>query len=428
MGRQEHLPVQRPAGRNWAGNLRYQAPQVNLPQNLAQLQQLVARSAQVRVVGSRHSFNEIADTPHTLISLDHLPHELRVDRETLSVRVNGALRYGTLAQELQAQGYALHNLASLPHISVAGAVATGTHGSGDRQGNLATAVRALSLVLADGSLKTVRRGDAQFPGMVVNLGALGVVSHLELQLQPDFAVRQQVVEDLEWEAVLADFTAVTSSAYSVSLFTDWRGTRIGQGWFKHRVAGPGGSVQPELYGGRLATLPRHPLPGIDGKICTTQLNQPGPWSRRLAHFRMDFTPSAGAELQSEYLIPREHAVAALDALRELTALISPLLLVSEIRTVAADELWLSGSYQRESVAVHFTWRPDQPAVMALLPVIEAALAPYNARPHWGKLFTVQGQQLRELYPRAGDFLDLAAQLDPAGKFSNQFLKRTLQGR
>jgi len=415
--------------RNWAGNYGYQAPRITHPASVAELQDLVAGAAKIRALGSRHSFNDIADTAGTLVVLDKLDAGISVDPQNMTVTVSGGTRYGTLAAELQRQGFALHNLASLPHISVAGAVATATHGSGDGNGNLATAVAALELVTADGTVVTARRGDAGFDGMVVGLGALGIVSRLTLDIEPSFDVAQSVFESLHWEQVLESFDALTSSAYSVSLFTDWSGTTVGQAWLKNRTDQAVLSAGlAEFFSGTPATRARHPLPGVSGSNCTQQLGVPGPWSDRLAHFRMEFTPSKGDELQSEYLIPREHAVDALRTMRSLSEMVTPLLLVGEIRTIAADELWLSPNYGRDGIGLHFTWRQEEPAVKAILPLLEAELAPFGARPHWGKLFDGDAAALAPLYPRFADFTALAGRLDPAGKFRNAFLDRTVFGR
>nr|WP_245413277.1 FAD-binding protein [Arthrobacter celericrescens] len=412
------------AERNWARNYGYQAPRIAHPENVAELQDLVAGAQHIRALGSRHSFNAIADTVGTLAVLDRFEPGISIDADAMTVTVSGGTRYGTLATELQRQGFALHNLASLPHISVAGAVATATHGSGDTNGNLATAVAGLRMVTADGGLLTARRGDPDFDGMVVGLGALGIVTGLTLDIEPGFEVSQNVFENLSWEQVLEDFDAVTASAYSVSLFTDWSGTTIGQAWLKRRSAEPAPTA---FFGGAPATEARHPLPGVSGSNCTQQLGVPGPWSERLAHFRMEFTPSQGDELQSEYFIPREHAVDALRTMRGLSDIVTRLLLVGEIRTMAADNLWLSPNYGRDGIGLHFTWRQDQPAVEAVLPLIEAELAPFAARPHWGKLFDAGAAAVAPLYPRFGDFIALAGRLDPEGKFRNGFLDRAVFG-
>jgi xylitol oxidase len=415
----------------WAGNLTYSAARVHEPRTVAEVQEVVATAGNVRALGTRHCFNDLADTPHDLVRLDGLDPEVVVDAQARTVTVSAGTRYGTLARAIHPQGWALHNLASLPHISVAGAVATATHGSGDRSQNLAAAVAALDLVTADGSLRHLRRGDADFPGAVVGLGALGVVVRVTLDVEPAYDVAQEVHEDLPWDAVLSQLDDVTGSADSVSLFTDWAGPAVRQVWRKTRLA-PGEAYErrADLLGARPAPGPLHPLPGIDPVNCTEQLGRPGPWHERLPHFRLEFTPSNGDELQSEYLLPRQHAVEAIERLRALAPVVAPLLQVSEIRTVAGDDLWLSSAYGGDRVGLHFTWQPRQAEVEAVLPRIEAALAPLGARPHWGKLFaSVAGPDgdPRALYPRLDDFRALVGRLDPQGKFRNPFVERHVLG-
>ncbi|MDN3904956.1 FAD-binding protein [Arthrobacter sp. YD2] len=411
---------------NWAGNYEYAARQIVVPASLAELQQTVAGARQVGVLGSRHSFNGIADSAGTLVSLEALPPGIDLDTDARTVTVGAAVRYGILAEHLQRRGFALHNLASLPHISVGGAIATATHGSGNGNGNLATAVVGLEIVTADGEVRTVRKGDSDFEGLVVGLGALGVVHRVTLRVEPAFNVRQDIFTGVAWDAVLADFDAAMSAAYSVSLFTDWTEGSIGQAWLKSRMDDARG-VPEVFYGGTPADRALHPVPGVAADHCTRQLGVPGPWSDRLAHFRLAFTPSNGDELQSEYLVGREHAVAAIQAVRALAPKITPLLLVSEVRSMAADRLWLSSNYHRDGIGLHFTWKPQQAAVEAVLPDIEAALAPSSARPHWGKLFTAGAAALAPLYPRFDDFKALAGRMDPEGKFRNPFLDRTVFG-
>ncbi|WP_026556356.1 FAD-binding protein [Arthrobacter sp. 35W] len=422
------MPVQqRTVESNWAGNHHYGAAGIHHPESEDELAALVAGSARVRALGSRHSFNAIADTAGTLVCLDRLPAAITIDEEALTATVGAGATYGTVATELAGRGFALHNLASLPHISVGGAIATATHGSGDGNGNLATAVVGLRFVDAAGRVRTVGRSTtADFPAYVVGVGALGIVTEVTLRIEPLFTVAQHVYLDLPWDQVLADLDSVTSAAYSVSLFTDWRGETVGQAWFKERVGGAGPAAWPaSLFGGTAAGQPMHPLPGVSAENCTEQRGVQGPWADRLAHFRMDYLPSNGDEIQSEYLVGRGHAVAAITAMRALSDTISPLLLVSEIRTIAADDLWLSGNYGRDGIGLHLTWKRDQGAVEAVLPAIEAALAPFAARPHWGKVFAAGAAELAPLYPKFADFKALAARLDPAGKFRNDFLDRTV---
>lgn len=408
---------------NWAGNHTYRAPRVLAPTTVEGLQEVVAGEDRVRALGTRHCFNDLADGPAALVSLEGLEPAITLDEDARTVTVTGGTRYGTLARYLHDAGWAVHNLASLPHISVAGAVATATHGSGDRSRNLSTAVAALDLVGPDGSLRHVARGDDDFAGSVVALGALGVAARVTLDVEPTFLVAQEVHVDLPWDAVLADLDAITSSADSVSLFTDWTGDAVQQVWCKTRVGADGYERRAELFGATPADGPRHPLPGIDPVNCTQQLGVPGPWHERLPHFRLEFTPSNGDELQSEYLVPRTHAVDALQAVRGLADVVAPLLQVSEVRTIAADDLWLSTAYGDDRVGLHFTWKPLQPQVEAVLPTLEAALRPFDARPHWGKLFADPGRDLARLYPRWDDFTALVARTDPDGKFRNDFVER-----
>jgi xylitol oxidase len=404
---------------NWAGNHEYAAAAVHSPSSVAELQELVGGAARIRPLGTRHSFTDVADTGGDLVSLLDLPAEIDVDSRRRAVRVSAGVRYGDLAAELQRGGWALATMASLPHISVAGAVATGTHGSGDRTGSLAAAVAGLELVAADGSVRTIGRGDADFAGHVVALGALGVTTQVILDVEPTYDVRQDLYTELSWDAALADLDALTSSAYSVSLFTDWRS--VGQVWLKSRDTEP----PPDLFGAAAATTTLHMLAGADTAAVTRQGGVPGPWNRRLPHFRMEFTPSRGEELQSEYLVPRSRAVEAIGRLRSLAPSFAGLLQVSEVRTIAADDLWLSGAYGEEAVGLHFTWVRDVPGVYGVLPAIEDALLPLGARPHWGKCFVATADLLRPAYPRFDDFRGLAAAADPTGKFRNAFLARHL---
>ncbi|MDQ4076458.1 MAG: FAD-binding protein [Chloroflexota bacterium] len=416
--------------RNWAGNYQYSAARVHYPETVEQVQELVTQRSKVKVLGTRHSFNGIADSTGDLISLERFDQAVALDRARSTVTIEAGVRYGQLCQHLQRAGYALHNLASLPHISVAGACATATHGSGDRHGNLATAVAAMEMVTADGTVVVLsREQDGElFQGAVVGLGGLGAVTKLTLDIVPAFDMRQDVYENLPLEQLEAHFDEILSSAYSVSLFTDWRSARFTQVWVKRRVAdGATSEVEPELFGAMLATSPLHPIAGLGAEHCTAQMGIRGPWHERLPHFRMDYTPSSGEELQSEYLVPRRHACAALRAIEGLGEQVAPLLQISEVRTIAADTLWMSPCYQQPSVGIHFTWKKDWPAVRKLLPLIEEQLAPLDARPHWGKLFTMPPARLSSLYEKLPDFQQLLRSYDPQGKFRNAFLDTYIYG-
>jgi xylitol oxidase len=388
--------------RNWAGNYAYRARVLHRPRGLDELREIVARAPRVHVIGSRHSFTGIGDADE-LVSLEDMPAGVEAGDGTVSV--GAALRYGDLAGELNARGLALHNLASLPHISVAGAVATATHGSGEGNGNLATAVAALELVTSEGDVVQTRRGDPDFAGMVVHLGALGAVTRVTLDVEPAYEVAQHVFVEVPWEAL----PGALGAAYSVSAFTRW--DAIDSLWVKRRLDEP----VPDLPG-RPAQTELHPIPGLDATGCTPQLGVPGPWSGRLPHFRLEFTPSHGEEIQSEYFVARERAAEAIAAMRAIGPDVREVLRVSELRTVAADELWLSPQHRRATLAIHFTWRRDQPAVERALREVEAALLPLGATPHWGKLFLTPPAP-----ERADDFRALARRLDPRGAFRNAWL-------
>ncbi|GAC1355657.1 MAG: alditol oxidase [Herpetosiphon sp.] len=415
---------------NWAGNYTYNAKQLHRPHSIEELRQLVASCSKLKVLGTRHSFNGIADTTEDLVSLEHFDGLFGIDHERGTVTVGAGIRYGDLGARLHAAGYALHNLASLPHISVAGACATGTHGSGDNNGNLATAVVATELVTADGDVAELSReqhGD-EFLGAVVGLGGLGVVTKLTLKIVPTFDMRQDVYENVPLQQIEDHFEAIVGGPYSVSLLTDWRSGSFNQMWLKRRVTGhTHWEAEAELFGATLATTQRHPIPGLSGENCTDQMGIHGPWHERLPHFRMDYTPSSGEELQTEYLVPRHNAVAAVHAIGKIREQVAPLLQISEMRTIAADDLWMSPCYKQACVGIHFTWFKNWRAVSELLPVIEEQLAPLGARPHWGKLFTMPPAAVQVLYKKLPEFQKLLAKWDPQGKFRNAFLDTYIYG-
>jgi xylitol oxidase len=403
---------------NWGGNYTYRANLVHRPSSLDELSEIVVRAERVRVLGTRHSFSDIADAPE-LITLDGLPDETTVDGATLTVPA--ALTYSQLADRLREEGLALRNLASLPHISVGGAIATATHGSGNRNGNLATQVAALELMTSRGEFTTLSRGDPDFDGVVVGLGSLGVVTRVTLDVEPTYEVRQWVFEHLSWDTLFEEFDAITAAADSVSVFTLWSDD-VDQIWLKSRT-----EIEGELLGVVAATVDRHPIPGADPVNATPQLGRAGLWSDRLPHFRSGFMPSTGDEIQSEYLVDRQHGPDAIEATLRLGDRIRPLLYIAEIRTIAADDLWLSPQYGRDTVAIHFTWKREQEAVEHALAEVERALAPFAPRPHWGKLFLADAAKIAPLYERLPDFVALLGRLDPRGAFRNAWLEQHLLG-
>ena len=413
---------------NWAGNLTYSTNSVFYPKTLSEVQSLVKKCNKLRPLGTRHCFNAIADSRNNLISSNNLNNILSLDTIANTVTVEGGIKYGELSPYLDKKGYALHNLASLPHISVAGSITTATHGSGVKNGNLSTQVRGLEIVIADGSVVQFSRkkdGD-NFDAVVVGLGALGVITQVTLAVQPTYQVRQQVFVKMPLEQLKEHFEEIVSAGYSVSLFTDWRSESINEVWIKD-------IVKPEIeyrglkefYGAKAADKDLHPIIELSAENCTPQMGKPGPWYERLPHFKMGFTPSSGKELQSEYFISKQHAVEAIMAIQKMGKQIGPHLFITEIRTIAADSYWMSPCRNQDSIAIHFTWKQEMEEVSKLLPLIEKELYPYQARPHWGKIFTMSPEVLESRYEKLADFNKLAAHYDPKGKFRNGFLESNL---
>lgn len=413
---------------NWAGNIRYGSARTHQPESMEQLQEIVAASHKVKVYGSRHSFNAITDTTGDHIALDKMEQRLSLDQPAGTVTVSGGITYGQLCAQLHAAGRAIHNMASLPHITVAGAVSTATHGSGDRNGTLSTAVSGLEIVRADGEIVQLskEKDGEEFLGAVVGLGALGIVTRITLETQPAFVMQQEVYENMPIAQSDAHFDEIFASAYSVSYFIDWQAERVNEVWLKRRL--PDGVAQtpaPTFYGAALASRHLHPIATMDAAPCTPQMGIPGPWHERLPHFLVDTVPASGDELQTEYFVAREHAVGAMTALASLRQELASVLKISEVRSMAGDDLWLSMAYGRDTVALHFSWNNDWAALQKLLPLVEERLAPFAPRPHWGKLSTLSGAEIQARFPKANDFRALAQRYDPQGKFRNGYLDTTI---
>jgi alditol oxidase len=419
--------------RNWAGNVSYGAARFHEPISVAHLQSVVAAGTEVRCIGTRHSFNTIADTDGDLVSLSAVPRVVDLDTRACTVTVDGGITYAELASHLHERGWALKNLASLPHISVAGACATGTHGSGVGNGNLATAVCAMQLVVASGDLVEISRHDDPelMDALTIGLGAFGIVTRLTLAIEPTFAVRQHVYERLPIATALEQFDEIMADGYSVSLFATWRQHHIEQLWRKERVAPDGGGDDDGTdegtarFGAAPATRDLHPIAALSAEPCTAQMGVAGPWHERLPHFRMGFVPSSGEELQSELFVARADAPEVMRALVAMGDVFAAVLMISEVRSVAADTLWLSPCHQRDCIAFHFTWIPSWPEVRPVLTRLEAALEPFAPRPHWGKLTTLDGRTIRSRVERLGAFEQLLAEWDPNRKFRNAHLDELL---
>jgi xylitol oxidase len=412
---------------NWAGNLTYSTGNVHYPKTVEEVQEVVKTCNKLRALGSRHSFNTIADSTANQLSLQNLNKVISLDKMANIVTVESGTRYGDFAPYLDENGYALANLASLPHITVAGACATGTHGSGVKNGNLSTSVAAIEFVNAEGDIVTLSKkkdGD-KFYGVIVHLGAIGIVTKVTLDIIPTFKMKQVVYLNMPMSELKNNFSDLESKGYSVSLFTDWKNKNINEVWIKSQVADNDATARPELYGAVLATKNMHPIASESAENVTDQMSIPGPWYERMPHFKMGFKPSAGKELQAEYFVPIDQAYNAIMAVEKLNEKITPHLFITEIRTINADELWMSPCYKQTSVAIHFTWKQETEAVISLLPFIEEQLSPFNAKPHWAKLFTMSAKVLQSRYEKLADFKQLVAEYDPKGKFRNEFLEKNI---
>jgi xylitol oxidase len=403
---------------NWSKNVEFNDKSYLQPTSLAELQELIRTNPKVRARGTAHCFNEIANTSSVALNLAKMPKTIEVDAAKKSVRVAAGLTYGELAPLLHAQGWALSNMASLPHISIAGSISTGTHGSGIKNQNLANQVLSRDMVTAEGEVRHINRANPAFNALVIGLGLGGIVYAYELRIEESFQIRQVVYPEIPLDILQRNFDSIMGSAYSVSYFTDWSSSQVGNLWCKFRD----GEVIPESIGGcAQADKKFHPIPSVDPVACTEQLGATGDWYDRLSHFKLEFTPSVGEEIQTEFFVDRKNASAAIEAVSQLGAEISPLLWITELRTIAADNIWLSGAFERDTLAIHFTWKKED-AIYPVIEKVEAALRPFNYRPHWGKVFTADAQYLKSVYPKINEFKALVEALDPTSKFENSFTR------
>jgi xylitol oxidase len=409
---------------NWAGNVHYEASSIHYAHSLEEVREIVNSHPHVRALGSRHSFSALANTRGVLVSLRDVPHRVQINPEDRTATVSAGMTYGEVARDLNRDGWALHNMASLPHITVAGACATATHGSGTQNQCLSASIRAMEVVSPGGALifLTPDSDDERFTATQAGLGGMGIVTSLTLEIEPSYLIAQQVYLELPFDQFFREGDDILASAYSVSLFSDFRHATFNQAWRKARTTNEEPIEWPEWwFGARRCEVDVHPVPGASAAAATPQRGEPGPWHERLSHFRLSHVPSHGQELQSEYLIDRTHAAAALRSLLEISEDISSVLLVSEVRAVARDAIWMSPAYERDAVAFHFTWRPEPELVAPVLSKIEQRLRDFDARPHWGKIHRFSSAQLVRAYPRLESFQAERRRFDPSGVFSNQFL-------
>lgn len=404
---------------NWSENFTFEATGVERPKTIAQLQDVVAAAPRAKAVGTRHCFTRIADSPGgVLVDTSGLDVGVTVDHDTMTATVPAGWSYSKIVAELEAQGVALPNLASLPHVSIAGATATGTHGSGDTNQVMAACMSGIELVDGEGELRTIDSGHPDLKALSVGLGAFGIFTTLTVDVEPSYLVQGAYFRETSWQNLLDNLDDVMASAYSVNLHAAYSDTNVRGIWSKYRLEGSEPLDLPdELFG----------MTRVEGQLTpgkNTIINEPGPWSERLAHFTPESAPSAeGDELQTEYFVDRKHGAAAINALRKMGADLDPHLHGTEIRTVASDDLWLSPCYRRETLSLGMTWRKHEPEVRALLPRMEEALAPFEARPHWAKLFAYDRSALLDQFEHLDATLTLAESYDPNGTFNNPYLER-----
>lgn len=280
----------------------------------------------------------------------------------------------------------------------------------------------MQLISPDGDLIDVDRSHPDFDGMVIALGALGPVVRITLDIEPSYQVQQDGYANLSWDAIVGHFDQVSNAGYSVSVMTMWAEPSARQVWVKTRL----GDDHPRT---NLADLGATPIPVADlgHGANMNPFGSPGPWSRRLPHFRLDSTPSRGHEIQVEWMVPRSAFPGVALSLREHGDLIDSMLVITELRTVAGDDQWLSPTQGQDVVGVHFTCNPDTDRVLSVLHVIEPILLAAGGRPHWGKFFLASAAELAPRYPQLDRWLRLRDRFDPGHKFGNAFIADHLTG-
>jgi len=413
-------------GTNWAGNVKYEGELFH-PSSLGEIQNLIRGASGVKVVGGRHSFSAVANTrpEGTLLSLDSFKTISNVDRARLTVDVGAGVKYSDLCPVIARQGFTVENTASVLPINVVGASATGTHGSGTQ--SLAAQITGLQFVNGKGELVRLSQKDGNdFSLTVVGLGGFGVVTGVTMKVVPNFEMRQRVWEEMPFDQFLKHFDKIMKAGYSVSAFTTWRGDTVSEVWVKRRATDGDSAPGSEWYGAKPAPRDRHPIVTMDPTPCTPQMGVVRQAWEILPHFRPDKPPSSrGHERHSEYSVPEKDAVAAMRALHAVGDKIGRALQISEIRTVKEDNLALSVAYRRPSVLLHFTWTENDADVTKAIPVVEEALRPFQPRPHWGKMSHLRGAELRENFPKLDDFRKFCEKHDPAGRFRNSFLDKSV---
>lgn len=399
---------------NWGGNFNYSTQNIQYPRSVAEVQQIVKNAGKLRVVGSRHSFSKIADSECTMLSTIGLNKIIGINGSIPSVTVQGGLTYTDLLTSLNTAGFALPNLASLAEISVGGAASTNAHGTGVANQALANHIRSMEIVLANGSLLTIGPNDPRLKGMAAGLGAFGVVTQLELKLVPAFNITTYTYVNMPVQNSYENFAALQNMGFGVllvNMFTApdaWNIAIV----YARSDANNTAMLTSNLFGGTLVS----------------QTTQPS-YLALLSIAQIGLSGVDGNEIQTEYFVPISKAVEAIKAVTAVansTNIFPSLATAFVIRTIASDDLWMSEYYGNDTmVAIHFSWQNNVTAVEAVLPQLERAMIPYGARPHWGKMFTMEPEDFLPHYPKVNEFKKLAEQLDPKGKFRNEFLEENV---
>jgi len=409
--------------KNWAGNLTFSAKEYIEIDSISKLQSIVSKASGVKVLATGHSFNDIADTNQTQISIKNLSNKIEIDSIKKVVLVPAGMQYADVCRYLETKGWALFNTASLGEITVAGAMLTGTHGSGSNNPVLSDCVEGIEMVLESGEIFNISREDSdEFFGFVISLGALGVFTKLKLKIVESFSIKQFVYENIGIQSISENFDDVFDKSYSVSYFSNWKKNSTGQIWMKFLDNNNFPQLPSVWLDGNIANANQHPVKVNDPSPCTDQMGVSGKWLYRLPHFKLDSSPASGDEVQTEYLVDRAYVSHYIDELSNIGDEIAARVYATEIRTIKADDLWLSGAHGRQTVGFHFTWKKSD-SLQTFLPKIEEILGNHNGRPHWGKLFSTPRENLIGRYPKYSNFEDLLKKYDPNKKFRNSFINR-----
>ena len=427
--------------RNWAGNQSSSPAEVLAPATTEELAAAVVRAAgsglRVKAAGSGHSFTDIAATDGLHLHLHRLSGVVAVDMGARRVRVLAGTPLHVLNPALQALGLALPNLGDIDRQTISGAIATGTHGTGLRKQGIAAAVSGLTLVLADGSTLecSAEKEPDVFAAARVGLGALGVLTEVELQCVPAFRLHaKEFGADLR--EVLARLDADLEANDHVDMhwfpLTDRvlvkHNNRVDDDAPARPLPAWRARLDDDLLSNRLYELTNRaatrwprivpPLNTVSARLLGAREYTDDSWRVFVAERRVRFR-------ESEYAVP---LAAARDVVTEVRSWLdrhrAPLTFPLELRFTGADDVWLSTAYERANayVAMHQYHRMDDYGAFA---AFEQIVARYDGRPHWGKLHTLGADRFRELYPRFDDFLAVRDRLDPGRVFSNPYLERVL---